>query len=217
MLQELCLEQGLIATFMARYQPLGSHSASGAHHHQSLWRDGRNVTATGPNRLSDAGRHYLGGLLTHLPASHLVFRPNINSYRRFDRSAWSPTTIGWGHEDRTKSIRAITIPSEPAARFEHRVPGSDVNPYLTVALMLAAGLDGIEESIDPDAITDRELPDTLEGSVDLFEKDAFVAEALGAELQAHYAASRRFEVAAFKAWLDRHITDFEFQRYFAGL
>lgn len=215
-LQELCLEHGLIATFMARYQPLGSHSASGAHHHQSLWRDGRNVTATGPNRLSDAGRHYLGGLLKHLPASHLVFRPNINSYRRFDRGAWSPTTIGWGHEDRTKSVRAITIPSEPAARFEHRVPGSDVNPYLTVALMLAAGLDGIEKGIDPDAITDRELSDTLEGSADLFEKDAFVAEALGGELQAHYAASRRFEVTAFKAWLERHITDFEFQRYFAG-
>lgn len=216
-LQELCLEHGLTATFMARYQPLGTHSASGAHHHQSIWKDGRNVTATGPNQLSEAGRHYLGGLLQHLPASHLAFRPNINSYRRFDRSAWSPTTIGWGHEDRTKSVRAITIPSEPAARFEHRVPGSDINPYMSVAMMLAAGLDGIEKQIDPDAITDRELPDTLEGSVALFEKDAFVAEALGVELQGHYAASRHFEIAAFKAWLDRHITDFEYQRYFAGL
>lgn len=216
-LQELCLEHGLTATFMARFQPLGTHSASGAHHHQSLWKDGRNVTATGENQLSAVGRHYLGGLLQHLPASHLAFRPNINSYRRFDRGAWSPTTIGWGHEDRTKSIRAITIPSEPAARFEHRVPGSDINPYLSVAMMLAAGLDGIEKRLDPDAIADRELPDTLDGSIALFEKDAFVTEALGSGLQAHYAASRHFEAAAFKAWLDRHITDFEFQRYFAGL
>lgn len=215
-LQELCLDNGLIATFMARFMPPGQHSACGAHHHQSLWRDGHNVFAAGPNALSDIGRHYLGGLLKHLPATHLIFRPTINSYRRFEKNAWSPVEVGWGYEDRTRSVRAITTPFDGAARFEHRVPGADVNPYLTVTAMLAAGLDGIENAIDPDELAPKALPSTLEASMEEFASDDFVRANFGEPFQKHYLASRQFEIDSFRKWQEQHITDFEFKRYFVG-
>jgi glutamine synthetase len=213
-LQELCLEHGLVATFMARFLPMGQHSACGAHHHQSIWKDGVNITLDGPDRLSTAGRHYLGGLLRHLPESHLLFRPTVNSYRRFDRGAWSPTTTSWGFEDRTKSIRAISLPTAEAGRFEHRAPGADINPYLSVAAMLAAGIDGLENRIDPDRIELRELPSTLEASLAAFRASPFIEATFGPVLRDHYAGSRQFELDAFQSWLDRQITDFEFRRYF---
>jgi len=223
-LKELCAERGLVATFMTRFQPPGKESACGAHHHQSLWKDGANAFAAGPNELTPLARHYLGGLLAFLPESHALFRPTINAYRRFERLAWSPENVSWGFENRAAAIRAITTPSAGAARFEHRVPGADVNPYLTIAAMLAAGLDGIEQAIEPPAAspgvpaseTHRELPRTLEASLALFRSSDFVARALGPELQAQYVLSREFELEAYDVWSRGQITDFEFQRYFLG-
>jgi glutamine synthetase len=216
-LQELCLEHGLVATFMTRFQPPGRESACGAHHHQSLWRDGRNAFAAGPGRLSDVARHYVGGLLARLAESHLVYRPTLNAYRRFDKAAWSPTDVTWGFENRTCAVRAITTPNDGAARFEHRAPGADVNPYLTVAAMLGAGLDGIEQAIEPDAVPPEPLAPTLEASIDRFEASAFAERVFGPAFKAHYLTSRRAEVAAFRQWLDSHITGFEFQRYFLSI
>jgi glutamine synthetase len=213
-LQELCLEHGLIATFMARFQPPGRESACGGHHHQSLWRDGKNIFAGEPGELSEAGKQYLAGLLTHLSDTHLVFRPTINSYRRFERTAWSPVEASWGFENRTCSIRAITMPDDNAVRFEHRVPGADINPYLSITAMLAAGLDGIERSLALDDFAPGPLPPTLALSLEAFAESAFVERTFGAELRDHYAASRQFEISAFDRWMAAHITDFEFQRYF---
>jgi len=223
-LRELCAERGLVATFMTRFQPPGRESACGAHHHQSLWRDGRNAFAAGPNKLTDVAQQYLAGLLAHLPETHLLFRPTINSYRRFERGAWSPEDASWGYENRTAAVRAITTPHDGAARFEHRVPGADVNPYLTIAAMLAAGLDGIERGLplepaapgNPAELGRPPLARTLKESIAAFRASNFVRQLLGTDFKAHYLLSREAEQESFDAWLAGQITDFEWQRYFIG-
>lgn len=221
-LQELCAERGLVATFMTRFQPPGRESACGAHHHLSLWQDEKPVMAAGVNALSTVGDQFLAGLLKRMRETHVFFRPTINSYRRFDRFAWSPTDVSWGYENRTAAVRAITTPSPSACRFEHRVPGADVNPYLAIAAMLAAGAEGIEErmtppppqaGIAPDGAVEQ-LQSTLAASVEDFAASGFCAEAFGEAFRDHYADSRRNEVVAFETWQSQRITDFEWQRYF---
>jgi glutamine synthetase len=219
-LRELCAERGLIATFMTRFQPPGRESACGAHHHISLWQDDKPVLGAGLNQLSGVGQQFLAGMLAHLPETHVIYRPTINSYRRFDANAWSPTSVCWGYENRTAAIRAITTPSAAAARFEHRVPGADINPYLTVAAMVAAGAAGIEAGLVPPAaeagmpVGAPALPNTLAASTEAFEASKFCAEAFGSAFCTHYALSRRNEIAAFERWMSERITDFEWQRYF---
>jgi len=223
-LKELATERGLVATFMTRFQPPGKESACGGHHHQSLWRDDENLFAAGVGKLTDVARHYLAGLLARLPDSHLLFRPTVNSYRRRDRGAWSPEDVSWGFENRTAAIRAITTPNAGAARFEHRVPGADVNPYMTLTAMLAAGLDGIEAGLEPpppaiglpDPVLHTALTATLRASIDDFRASPFIERVFGAAFRDHYVASRLFEADAFDAWAAATITDFEWQRYFIG-
>lgn len=226
-LKQLCEERGLVATFMARCRPVGRESASGAHHHQSLRRDGRNVFhEPGSALLSETGRHYAGGLLQTMRDLHVLFRPTVNSYRRMDRLAWSPEDVSWGMENRCTALRGITIPAETSARVEHRVPGADVNPYLTIAAMLAGGLHGIRNRIDPgppcrgDPLVEGSfvrLPRTLPDSTAAFRQSAFARAAFGDEFVEHYAMSRDAEWQAWLGWLDSHVTEFEYRRYFDSL
>jgi glutamine synthetase len=223
-LREFCAERGLVATFMTRFQQPGRESACGGHHHQSLWREGKNAFAAGTNALSKPAEHYLAGLLARLPESHLLFRPTVNAYRRLDRDAWSPEDASWGYENRTTAVRAITTPFPEAARFEHRVPGADINPYLTVAAMLAAGLDGLEEGLaleppapgNPKSLNRPALPRDMRGSIESLRSSGFIYRVFGAEFKSHYLLSRETEQAAYETWLAGQITDFEFQRYFIG-
>ncbi|MCG7508839.1 glutamine synthetase family protein [Mesorhizobium retamae] len=221
-LRELCAERGLVATFMTRFQPPGKESACGAHHHVSLWKDDKPAFAAGPNKLTPVAEKFLAGVLNRMQETHLLFRPTVNSYRRFDRGAWSPEDVAWGFENRTAPIRAITTPNDGACRFEHRAPGADINPYLSVAAILAAGCEGIEKGLPLEApvsgdlaLLDKpKLPRTLNASIEAFANSDFCAEAFGEAFRDNYAESRRAEQAAFEAWQASHITDFEWQRYF---
>lgn len=221
-LRELCAERGLVATFMTRFQPPGKESACGAHHHVSLWKDDKPVFAAGPNKLTPVAEKFLAGILNRMQETHLLFRPTVNSYRRFDRGAWSPEDVAWGYENRTAPIRAITTPNDGACRFEHRAPGADINPYLSVAAILAAGCEGIEKELaleepvsgDLATLGKPKLPRTLNASIEAFATSDFCAEAFGEAFRDNYAESRRAEQAAFEAWQASHITDFEWQRYF---
>jgi glutamine synthetase len=223
-LRELCAERGMVATFMTRFQPPGRESACGGHHHQSLWREGKNCFAAGANRLTPVAERYLAGMLARLPESHLLFRPTVNSYRRLDRDAWSPEDVSWGYENRTAAVRAITTPTADAARFEHRVPGADINPYLTIAAMLAAGLDGIEGEMalepaapgNPGPLNRPPLSRNLRGSIESFRASPFIDRVFGPAFKEHYLISREAEQGAYETWLAGQITDFEFQRYFIG-
>lgn len=221
-LSELCAERGLVATFMTRFQPPGKESACGAHQHVSLWKDGAPVMAGADARLSEIGEKFLAGVLNRMRETHVFFRPTINSYRRFDRGAWSPVDVTWGYENRTAAIRAITTPNAAAARLEHRAGGADVNPYLTLSAILSAGAEAIEtdlplppESIGMEAREDRILlHDNLADAVEEFTASAFCRATFGDAFCDHYALSRRNEIVAFEAWKASHITDFEWRRYF---
>jgi glutamine synthetase len=223
-LRELCAEWGLVATFMTRFQPPKQESACGAHHHVSLWREGRNALAAGANCLSKVGGCFLAGVLERLLDSHLMFRPTVNSYRRMDRQAWSPEDVSWGYENRMAAVRVITTPNDDAVRFEHRVPGAGVNPYFTIAAILAAGLDGVEGAMHlpppaPGTTVElglKALPRTLAGSIEAFRNSPFIEGVFGPELKSHYVTSRENENLAFETWLAGHITDFEWRRYFIG-
>ena len=220
-LQELCTERGLVATFMARFQPVGKESACGAHHHVSLWQDGKPVTTNADASLSDLGKSFLAGMLHYLPETHLFFRPTLNSYRRFDKNAWCPEDASWGYENRMAAIRAITGPTASAGRFEHRVAGADVNPYLTIAAMLAAGTAGVRQNLRPAPAMEENpeidapaLSNTLAGAIAAFEASEFCKTTFGSAFHTHYRDSRKAEQDAFDAWLGAHITEFEWQRHF---
>ncbi|MGG9999905.1 glutamine synthetase family protein [Pseudovibrio ascidiaceicola] len=226
-LKELCREHDLIATFMARYQPMGQDSACGTHVHISLYDEmGHNVFYDREAVLSERGRFFVAGLLAQMQASHLAFRPTINSYRRLSRFTGCPEEVCWGDEHRVSAVRVISSPDPQAIRLEHRCPGADTHPYIIVPLIASAGLQGLSKGEEPPAMligdpgkdeTLEKLPRSLEASLELFRESDFVKEALGTSLADQYARSRENELKAFKAWIEKDITSFEFLRYFEGV
>jgi glutamine synthetase len=223
-LVELCEENGLVATFMARCTAMGTESTSGAHLHQSLSHDGANAFASddssGAPALSEVAIHYVGGLLDTVRDFQVIFRPTVNSYRRMNRDEWSPVDVSWGFERRTAAIRAVTQPFPTGVRLEHRVSGADTNPYMVILVALGGGLRGIEQRIEPrppetepDADAER-LADNLLASIETLRESEAAREILGQGLVDHYAASRLNEWAAWQEWLAGSVTEFEYRRYF---
>ncbi len=143
--KEIAAREGLVATFMAK--PFSDLSGNGFHVHQSLWRDGRNAFSDG-GKLSELGRHYLGGLRRYMPEMALFGAPNPNSYRRRAPYTFCPTNNSWGLDNRTVGIRLIEG-REEAVRIEQRDGSADANPYLIIAAQVAAGLEGIDQELDP--------------------------------------------------------------------
>ncbi len=145
----LARKHGYAASFMAK--PYAGYAGSGLHMHFSvLDQDGANVFDDGTDTGSDMLRHAVQGCLQAMPGSTLIFCPHANSFDRMTPGAHAPTGVAWAYENRTAALR---IPSGPAAarRIEHRVAGGDVNPYLMVAAVLGAALNGIEDAAQPPA------------------------------------------------------------------
>lgn len=220
--RQLCAERGLVATFMAKWKV--GESGSGGHVHQSVWRDGKN-TFFDPARttLSDTALSYGAGLIKSMPDFAVLFRPNVNSYRRFDHRSWSPENASWGYDNRSAALRAIRQPSRNAYRFEHRVPGADTNMYLTLAAMLAGGHLGLTTSLMPSSAAEgnaaldeswARLPATLPEATEIFRNSAIAKDYLGAAFVEHYAASRDIEWQHWTAWQAEQVTPYELKRYF---
>lgn len=189
---------GWNASFMPK--PLGDHEGSGMHVHMSLIDDqGQNVFAStdGEDRLA----HAIGGCLAHLAESQLIFAPNANSYRRYVADAHAPTIADWGRDNRFAAIR-VPRSSTKARRLEHRMPGSDTNPYLAIAAILAAALDGLDRRTDPGspavgaADADPRFPapalDWRE-SIDTFDDSEWVGKAFSESLKRAFVATKRQE------------------------
>jgi len=162
-------------------------------------------------------------VLAGLPDLHVIYRPTVNSYRRFDRTAWAPEDASWGVENRFCAVRAIPQPTPGGVRFENRVAGADANPYLVAAASLGSGLRGIEERLEPPepCVGDpfvagryERLARSFPESIEAFGASRLAREILGDELVEHYLASRRAEWDAYTIWQANRITDFEFRRYF---
>lgn len=199
----LARKHGMAATFHAK--PYGDEAGSGLHVHFSvLDAVGRNVFDDGTPEGSEVLRHAVAGCLTAMAPSTLVFAPHGPSYDRLVPNAHAPTGIGWAYENRTAAIR---IPSGPGAarRIEHRVAGGDTNPYLILAAILGAALDGVRQAIEPpspfrgnayDADL-AQLPATWDAAIEAFAASDVIRRILPAEIVANFLATKRQERAAY--------------------
>ncbi|MCG7493027.1 glutamine synthetase family protein [Thalassobius sp. Cn5-15] len=196
----LARKHGCAATFMTK--PYADEAGTGLHTHFSvLDQDGNNVFDDGSDTGSDTLRHAIAGCMAAMRDSTLVFAPHAASYDRMVPGAHAPTSICWAHENRTAAIR---VPSGPpqARRIEHRVAGGDVNPYLMLAAILGAALNGIEDGVEPPApITgnsyDQELPQIITDwaeAIDTFETSAEVARLFPTELIRNMVLTKRQEL-----------------------
>lgn len=220
--RELCAERGLVPTFMAKWRM--ADSGCGGHVHQSIWKDGHNAFHDAESgEFSATGRRYLAGLLASMQDVGVIFRPLVNSFRRFSVASWSPENISWGPDNRSAALRTIAYPEPKAYRIEHRVPGADVNPYLSLAAMLAGGHYGLvnglaaPEPAQGNALKAghfQRLSATLEEANEVFAASAFSREYFGDAFVDHYAQSRRVELEHWNAWLASEVTSFELNRYF---
>lgn len=204
----------LDATFMAK--PYGMQAGSGMHVHFSVLDEtGRNVFV-GEDGPADALMHSVGGLLENMGESMAVFAPHQNSYRRLRPSEHAPTYASWGFDNRSAAVRVITT-SKPATRIEHRVAGSDTNPYLVLAMILSAALDGIEQKLQPGAavtgdahaVNHEPLPTNWDYAIQRFAKSSFASAALGQEYRALYRACKQQETSEFSL----RVTDVEYDAY----
>ncbi|GII75037.1 glutamine synthetase [Sphaerisporangium rufum] len=213
--KEIAAQQGMSITFMAKPNRREGNSC---HIHISLrGTDGATVMAgDGPHGLSRLGEHFIAGQLAALREFTLLLAPNINSYKRYVPGSFAPTAVRWGVDNRTCALRLVG--HGPSLRVENRVPGGDVNPYLAVAGLIAAGLHGIENELpleEPctgNAYTSgaETVPATLRDALALWEGSEIAKAALGQDVVGHYANNARVELAAF----DAAVTDWELYRGF---
>jgi glutamine synthetase len=215
--KEIAAQEGMAVTFMAKFDEREGNSC---HIHLSL-RDGEDRPVMdgeggGPSPVMEA---FLAGQLACLRELALLLAPNVNSYKRFQPGSFAPTAVRWGFDNRTCALRVVG--SGPSLRMEHRVPGGDVNPYLAVAALVAAGLHGVERglALEPpcpgNAYRDDgpRVPTTLREAAELWRCSAVAREAFGDEVVDHYATMADVELAAF----DAAVTDWERVRGFERL
>jgi glutamine synthetase len=213
--KEIAAQQGAALTFMAKYD---AHEGNSCHIHLSLrTADGEPVFAGDRDGgVSTVFEHFLAGQLAALREMTYLFAPNINSYKRYQPDSFAPTAVKWGRDNRTCALRVVG--HGPSLRFENRVPGGDVNPYLAVAGMIAAGLHGIENELPLEApftgnayAADAEqVPQLLSDAAHLFQGSDLARKAFGDDVVDHYANAARVELAAFNA----AVTDWERVRGF---
>ena len=215
--KEIAAQEGVSITFMAKYNEREGNSC---HIHLSLAdADGANAMADDEGGMSDVMRHFLAGQLAALRDFSLLYAPNINSYKRFQPGSFAPTAVAWGHDNRTCALRVVG--HGRSLRFENRLPGGDVNPYLAVAGLVAAGLYGIEQKLElPEPCPGNaytadfeHVPTTLREAAGLWENSPVAKAAFGEEVVAHYRNMARVELDAF----DAAVTDWELRRSFERL
>jgi glutamine synthetase len=190
---------GFAASFMAK--PYPDYAGNGLHAHFSILdRDGRNIFDDGSATGAPALRHAVAGCLAALPGSTLIFAPHASSYDRFVPGAHAPTAVAWGYENRTTALR-VPAGAPAARRIEHRVAGGDINPYLFLAAVLGAALNGLEDRRSPPPpITGNayrpdlpQIPRTWDDAIDAFAACPEIARIFAPNLIANFLATKRQE------------------------
>ncbi len=217
--KEIAWAQGQSVTFMAKYDHRRAGSSS--HVHQSLWTaDGQPAfhDPTDPHGMSALMKHFVAGQLAAARDMTVFLAPYVNSYKRFTIGMFAPTRAVWSIDNRTAGFRVCGADSK-AVRIECRIPGSDVNPYLACAALLAAGLDGIERELplEPEMTGDTyhaddapEIPRNLRDAAAALKGSDTFRRTFGDEVVDHYHHAAEWEIAE----TDRVVTDFELQRLF---
>ena len=215
--KEIAWQQGHAVSFLAkwRHDKVGSSS----HIHQSLWRGVEPVFFDGDDALgmSRIMKHYLAGLLAYAPDVIYFFAPYINSYKRFQAGSFAPTRIVWSVDNRTAGFR-LCGDGTKSIRIECRIGGADMNPYLSMAAQLAAGIKGIEDELplappmkgDAYAAESGRIPANLGAAMATLSQSTMLREAMGDEVIDHYTRAAAWEIEEF----ERVVTDYEIARGF---
>ncbi len=216
--KEISADLGYALTFMPKFD---EREGSSCHIHLSLkGEDGSPVFAAGEGHgFSPMFESFLQGQISGMRELTLLFAPNINSYKRYTPGSFAPTKVAWGRDNRTCALRVVG--HGPSLRAENRVPGGDVNPYLALAAMIAAGIHGMDNGLSLEEEhsgsayeTDKpRVPPTLREARDLFVESSMAREAFGDEVVEHYTNMARVEIEAFEA----AVTDWERYRNFERL
>ncbi|MGO3885724.1 MAG: type I glutamate--ammonia ligase [Mycetocola sp.] len=221
-IKEVAIEQGVYATFMPK--PLTGQPGSGMHTHMSLFEGDTNAfyEAGAEYQLSQTGRQFIAGLLTHAHEIAAVTNQFVNSYKRLWGDDEAPSYVTWGHNNRSALVRVpLYKPNKGgSARVEYRAIDSAANPYLAYALLLAAGLKGIEEGYElpPEAennvweLSDAErralgyspLPASLDHALEYMERSELVAETLGEQVFSYVLANKRREWREYRSQVTRY-------------
>jgi glutamine synthetase len=224
----VCLNHGIIASFMPK--PFPQLAGSGAHMHFSLWQSGTNLfyDPASEKGLSEFGRHFIGGILKHLKALCAFTAPTVNSYKRLLPHNWASAYTCWGYDNREAAVRVITGmkgSEEKAFNIEYKPADAAGNPYLAILTVLAAGIDGVNNHIEPgDAVAGdphdlstgektargiERMPETLGEAANALAADSFFAELLNNVFIEEYLAMKRF------AWTTyiQQVSDWELEKY----
>ena len=212
--KEIAAQEGMAITYIAKFNEREGNSC---HIHCSLARaeDGANLFAEDPALF----HRFIAGQLASLRDLTLFFAPHINSYKRFAAGSFAPTAVAWGRDNRTCSMRVVGHGT--SVRVENRLPGADVNPYLALSAMIAAGLHGIDNELELEPpfegnayLSDKpRVPKTMYEARELFGASEIAREAFGQDVVDHYLNRARVELDAFEA----AVTDWERVRGFERL
>ncbi|MCJ7494627.1 MAG: type I glutamate--ammonia ligase [Deltaproteobacteria bacterium] len=225
--KEVAYRQGVYATFMPK--PLFGENGSGMHTHMSLFKGKRNsfFDPKGQYNLSQNARYFIGGLLKYAPEFTAVTCQWVNSYKRLVPGYEAPVYLSWAQRNRSDLIRIPMYKpgKEEATRIEFRSPDPACNPYLTFSVMLAAGLAGMEEKIEPPDPVEanvykmsaeererrgiKQLPGSLSEAIQLTEKSKLVREALGDHVFDHFIENKKLEWDRYRV----QITSYEIEKY----
>ncbi|MCA1585613.1 MAG: type I glutamate--ammonia ligase [Acidobacteria bacterium] len=222
--KNVALRNELHATFMPK--PVFGLNGSGMHTHQSLFRGANNAFDAGDGRwqLSETCLYYIGGLLRHAKGFCAITNPLVNSYKRLVPGYEAPTAIAWSEKNRSPLVR-VPAARGLSTRIELRMPDPSCNPYLALAVMLRAGLDGIDKRLDPGPPVNKniykmshrerrhlridDLPASLDDALDELEKDEIVRDTLGEHIFQHFLEAKREEWHHYA----RHVSPWEMDRY----
>jgi glutamine synthetase len=211
--KEIASQEGVSITYMAKFNELEGNSC---HIHLSLrGQDGSPLFADEPETFD----RFVAGQLACMRDLTLLFAPHVNSYKRFAEGSFAPTAVAWGHDNRTCSMRVVGHGA--SKRVESRLPGADVNPYLALSAMIAAGLHGMDEELELEPpvpgnayTADKpHVPSTMQEAADLFRDSAVAREAFGQDVVDHYLNYAAVELAAYNSC----VTDWERRRGFERL
>ncbi len=217
-IKEIAWAQGHAASFLPKWHP--DRVGSSSHVHQSLWRDGEPafVDKDDPLGMSKVMKHYMAGLIAFAPDYTWFLAPYVNSYKRFAKGTFAPTKTVWSVDNRTAGFR-LCGEGTSGVRVECRIGGSDLNPYLAQAAMLAAGIRGIKDAMTlapatrGDVYEDAkagDIPQTLRAATETLRGSAMLRSAFGDEVIDHYTRAAEWEQEEF----DRAVTDWEIARGF---
>jgi glutamine synthetase len=214
--KEIAELEGMAITFMAKYDQREGNSC---HIHFSLADDSDPPTPLF-HRDRAVFESFLAGQLAGLRELTLLFAPNVNSYKRFAAATFAPTAVAWGHDNRTCSLRVVG--EGPSLRFENRAGGADLNPYMALSAIIAAGLDGVDRKLELEPVFEGNayvaqdkprVPASLRDARELFAASELARSAFGDDVVDHYVNAAHVELDAFGA----AVTDWEHKRGFERL